>query len=114
MPLKRQTRPPPVVAETLRPYHAWVGDDHALALLRIFLPLQLLPLQHVCNLLLRDQGLAATQQVEKHLMHRQHLLPTIYQNVKRHKHKPEVNVCMYGKMYRKITTMHVHQGLVVN
>lgn len=77
LPLRRQTRPPPVVTAKLRSHHARVGDDHALALLRIFLPLQLLPLQHVCNLLLGDQGLAAAQQVEQHLMHWQHLLPAI-------------------------------------
>lgn len=39
-------------------YHARVGDDHALALLSIFLPLQLLPLKHICNLLFRNQRCA--------------------------------------------------------
>lgn len=72
-----QQGPPPSHHAPPPSHHAWVGDDHALALLGVLLPLQLLPLQHVSDLLLGHQGLAAPQQVEQHLVHRQHLLAPI-------------------------------------
>ena len=59
------------------PYHARVGDNHALALFCILLLLQFLPPQHVSYLLLRDQMLGALLDVEEHLLHGQHLLTTI-------------------------------------
>ena len=52
-----------------RTHRPRVGNDHAFALLCVFLPLELLPLEHVGNLLLGHQSLAAAQQVEKDLVH---------------------------------------------